>query len=176
MSEQKLSFCHVCKLWWPVSETVQYILCQACHSLEILEMVSLRSLVCEIASRICSAPLRPPLHQADLASLLYWSTGSKYKGFIEVYWNWYSSYCLLLAHDIGKYDFITWFKCVRCTVYPYSVYVGRSKVTSGAIVCLFGTAVPVSLSTWHFNLPLLKVQRNLVYEHSCYTILYTMQT
>ena len=108
---------------------------------------------------------------SSLSTLLkYW----KYKRFIEVYWNWYSSYCLLLAHDIAKCDFITWFKCVRCTVYPYSVYVGCSKVTSGAIVCLFGTAVPVSLSTWHFNLPLLKVQRNLVYEHSWYTILYTM--
>ena len=33
-------------------ERLDNILCQACHSLEILEMVSSRSLVCEIASRI----------------------------------------------------------------------------------------------------------------------------
>ena len=56
-------------------ERLDNILCQACHSLEILEMVSSRSLVCEIASRICAAPLGPPLHRADLGSLLYRDTG-----------------------------------------------------------------------------------------------------
>ena len=112
-----------------VLKTVQYILCQACHSLEILEMVSSRSLVCEIASRICAAPLCPPLHRADLGSLLYRDTGGT-KGTLYLAW-------------------------VYCVV--SSVYVSPSKVTSGAIVCLFGTAVPVSLSTWHFNLA-LKVQ------------------
>ena len=107
-----------------VLKTVQYILCQACHSLEILEMVSSRSLVCEIASRICAAPLRPPLHRADLGSLLYRDTGGT-KGTLYLA----SVYCVVSL-----------------------VYVRPSKVTSGAIVCLFGTAVPVSLSTWHFNL------------------------
>ena len=45
-------------------------------------------------------------------------------------------------------------KCISDGVLVYStrVYVAPTKVTSGAIVCLFGTAVPVSLSTWHFNL------------------------
>ena len=45
-------------------------------------------------------------------------------------------------------------KCISdgVLVYPTRVYVAPTKVTSGAIVCLFGTAVPVSLSTWHFNL------------------------
>ena len=117
----------------PVLKTVQYILCQACHSLEILEMVSSRSLVCEIASRICAAPLRPPLHRADLGSLLYRDTGGT-KGTL----------------------YLTWVYCVVS-----SVYVSPSKVTSGAIVCLFGTAVLVSLLTWHFNLA-PKVQRSSV--------------
>ena len=33
------------------------------------------------------------------------------------------------------------------SVPPTPVYVAPTKVTSGAIVCLFGTAVPVSTST-----------------------------
>ena len=57
-------------------------------------------------------------------------------------------------------------KVWKCTsdgvlVYPTQVYVAPTKVTSGAIVCLFGTAVLVSLSTWHFNLA-PKVQRSSV--------------
>ena len=96
---------------------MQYILCQACHSVEILEMVSSRSLVCEIASRIYSAPLRPPLHPADLTSLLYSSTASKCKGFVKEYCTWYSAYCLL-AHSKLKSGFTTRFKSECCTVYP----------------------------------------------------------
>ena len=49
------------------------ILCQACHSLEILEMVSSRSLVCEIASRI--GALDVPYHTIPYHGSEPWRRG-----------------------------------------------------------------------------------------------------